>query len=212
MEPQPHSEDNRGSPVTAADHAARLSSPAAPGVRRVTGLLAVLAVVAIVAALWLDLWLRVDGATRASPRGFVAAGLALAGAAAIVAAWDRRRRDLPRRSVALLVLAVAIGVVYFGQALGYLIIAGATGPFQDWVEAIPLALGAPLWLLGLFLLTWPPGMTRKDLLLVVVDSVVAALALAVFWGASWCPCTRIRSGCWRPSWRPLIRGFSTERC
>jgi diguanylate cyclase (GGDEF)-like protein len=115
-----------------------------------------------------------------APR-LAAAGFAvLCGLALVLAAVDRARRDDVRRT-AVVLLAVAAGILWFGMALGYLLTAGQPGVFDPRVEVLPLLVGLPVAAYPLLRICWPTSMSRSDLRIAVVDSVVAVLSLGAIW-------------------------------
>ena len=158
-----------------------LISPAGRQARRTTRVLLIVALVSAGVAVLLASEQADTGRTTALPRIAAGVALLLAGASGVYLSWNRSRRELPRRSGGLVIMAVGLGVIYGGQGLLYLVVAGVPGPFEDWIEALPMVAGAPVCALGLVIVAWPPRMTRRDVMLVILDSVVGGLCLTVIW-------------------------------
>lgn len=132
-----------------------------------------------VAAVLLD---HGQGPAAGSPTALLAAlGMMAAGLSDSLLALERRRRELARRATPLLLLAISVGLIYLSLALGYLW--GFTGPhpFTDALELPAAVLGLPLWIVATLALTWPPRMTRRDVVLVVIDGLVGGLTLMAVW-------------------------------
>ena len=105
----------------------------------------------------------------------------LAGVVAVASAWEWRRRDLPRRQFGLAAFAAGFCRGLRGQFIGYLLAATTPGPFQPWIEDLPLLIGAPLLTAGCLALSWPPGLSRRQITGIVGDSVLAASGILVIW-------------------------------
>lgn len=158
-----------------------LTARAGRRVRRMSSALLVVALVSAVASVGLAAS-HADGEIRTiGPRVLAALALFAAGGCAVFLSWERSRRDLPRRAMGLSIMAVGIGLIYGGQGVLYLLTAGHPAPFEDWVEALPLITGAPVFAMGLILVAWPPRMTARDVMLVALDTVVGGLCLLVLW-------------------------------
>ena len=144
-----------------------LTSGAPEPWRRRSAVLLAAGTAVTVAAVLLD---RGQGPTAGSPTALLAAlGMMAAGVSDFLLALERRRRELSRRATPLLLLAISVGLIYLSLALGYLW--GFTGPhpFTDALELPAAVLGLPLWIVATLALTWPPRMTRRDVVLVVID-------------------------------------------
>jgi diguanylate cyclase (GGDEF)-like protein len=115
-----------------------------------------------------------------APRLAAAVFAILCGLAVVLGAWDRARRDDLRRTP-MRFLAVAAGILWFGMAAGYLLTANAAGDFDARIEVVPLLVGLPVAAYPLLTICWPSAMTRTDVRVAVVDSLVAVLALATIW-------------------------------
>lgn len=115
------------------------------------------------------------------PRLLAAAAMAVTGTAAVIAVLDRRRRGTRRRAGPWLLVAIGLALIFFGQAIGYLVTAGLAGPVDARSEDIPLLLGAPAISVGLLALSWPPRMGVADRWAVAIDTALAALALLPVW-------------------------------
>lgn len=173
-------------PVPAGDRSAErqhLSRGASLAFRRALLALAGISVAVAVAAATVDglIRLRHLDVTGSAPRLLAVLALTLAGAAVLLALLERRQRELRRRRLGLAMLTVGLAILYFGQVLGYLVTASWPGPFESWIDDLPMALATPFLAIGLVQLSWPPRMTRRDLLVVLSDGILAALCLAVIW-------------------------------
>jgi diguanylate cyclase (GGDEF)-like protein len=104
----------------------------------------------------------------------------LAGTAIVWAAIERASRE-PTRYPYFLMAGIGTGIVLFGQSLGYLVTSSLPGPFDPRVEALPLLIGMPVAAIGAVLLAWPRGMSRREYVLVGIDSALGLLALWFVW-------------------------------
>ena len=156
--------EGRPVPAVGDERALLLSTGAPRRTRRITGVLVSLGTASAVVAVLLDVDPAGGGSAASLSRGFAAAALLLGALGAVAAAWNRRSRELARRSVALVVLAVAIVIIYGGMAVAYVSVTSSTGPFEDWTEGVPLAVGGPIWAVGMVMIVWPPGMTSRDVM------------------------------------------------
>lgn len=140
------------------------------------------AILAAGVSIALDVRRRVSGVDATALSNTLAAlALVLAAGALMLSVHDRRRREVPRRRTGWLLLGIAFGIVFVGQAVGYLLIIPANRGFDARVEGVPLLIAAPLLGMGLFLLSWPPAMSTAERWSVVADGVVAATALTAIW-------------------------------
>jgi diguanylate cyclase (GGDEF)-like protein/PAS domain S-box-containing protein len=168
--------------ITPTD-APNLTEQAAPMVRLAVGLSLGIGLGLALASVGSDIWIRTHGPGESAivPRS-LAAFAVLWGAVGVVASMlERRRRDLPRRQGAFALMASGLLCWYGGQVIGYAITAPSDGTFPAMVESVPLTVGAPLVIVGLVSVCWPPGMTRRDIWFVASDGILAAAALSVFW-------------------------------
>ncbi|MEZ5117766.1 MAG: bifunctional diguanylate cyclase/phosphodiesterase [Candidatus Nanopelagicales bacterium] len=167
----------------AAAPVARTTQRVDPRLRRILLWLLVVAFVVAGAAVGVDLLQRLDvlPGTGIVPRILAAGSMALGGVVAVWATLERRTRAVPRRRLALLLLATGLAVVFGGQSLGYVATASWPGAFPVWVEAAPVAVGLPLVAASVVWLTWPPATTRRDVVLIAADGAVAATSLALVW-------------------------------
>jgi hypothetical protein len=155
--------------------------PAPVGVVRRDRLLVACSAMFALAAVGLDWQRRQAGADPLPATRLLASAYAAFAAAAIVSAMlDRARRDEVRRGPVRL-LALAGGLIFGGQALGYLATAGQGGIFDSRVEAIPLLVALPVVGYALLRICLPRGMTRQERRVALIDSTVAVLALAIIW-------------------------------
>jgi diguanylate cyclase (GGDEF)-like protein/PAS domain S-box-containing protein len=154
------------------------SAPAPWAVVRRDLVLLALAGFAALAAITVDV--TDTSSVDASGRLLAAVFAAGAGAAIVLALLDRARRDRPRRA-AMTVLAVAGGVLWGGQAVGYLLTATQPGEFDLRVEVVPLLVSLPFAAYALVLLCWPTNMTAGDRRVAAIDSALTVLALVVIW-------------------------------
>lgn len=112
-----------------------------------------------------------------------AASLGLLGVALTWSSLERRSRELSRRTVGFMVFAIGNALLYLGQMLTYLYVANEPGRFAGWVEALPLlCAGLPL-AVGMLLLSWPPGLSRRELWGVARDGSLATVGLLTAWMA-----------------------------
>ncbi|MFN8147058.1 MAG: bifunctional diguanylate cyclase/phosphodiesterase [Candidatus Nanopelagicales bacterium] len=158
---------------------------AAPrAVRRRDDALLAAALVVAVAAVW-------AGASAATgPTGpselaahLLAAGYAvLTGVAVLLAGLDRASRESVRAPYFRL-LAFAGLVAWGGQSIGYVATARAPGPFQPWIEVVPLAVGTVLSGIALYRICWPGSLSAADARDLVLDGAVTVLALGIIWVA-----------------------------
>jgi diguanylate cyclase (GGDEF)-like protein len=155
--------------------------PAPRSVRvRVLTLLTIASVGAILAV-------AVDALARASDvdpmpwSGGLAAVYAVTCASALVLAFaDRVRRDALRRT-AMRMMLVALAILGIGQAVGYVVHVTSSGALDLRTEVIPSLLCFPFAAYALARMCWPRAMTPSERRLVVLDLLVAVLALAVVW-------------------------------
>lgn len=115
--------------------------------------------------------------TSLSANQIAAVALAAAAAAALILLLDRAKRETRRRALGFVMFAFGLAVLLVGQAVAYY----AQTPGAHDAHHVSVLVGAPVFAAGLLMVAWPPRMTRRDTLLVVVDSTVAALCLAVVW-------------------------------
>ncbi len=78
-------------------------------------------------------------------------------------------------------MAIGLGIIHTAIALGFAVAVAGPDVFAVWVEIPAALLGAPFWVVATVMLTWPPGMTRRDYGLVALDGVVGAFSLLVLW-------------------------------
>ncbi|MFN8157574.1 MAG: bifunctional diguanylate cyclase/phosphodiesterase [Candidatus Nanopelagicales bacterium] len=111
----------------------------------------------------------------------LAAGYAvLTGTAVLLAGLDRASRETVR-APSFRLLAVAGLVAWGGQSIGYLVTIRSPGPFQPWIEVVPLALGTVLSGIALYRLCWPGTLSAADARDLILDGVVTVLALGIVW-------------------------------
>lgn len=152
-----------------------LTRVAGPRVRWVSAIVGALAIALAVLSLLLA---RGQSTSAGTPAGSTAAAaLVLAAVAALILLIDRSRRETRRRGLGFVLLGVGLTVLLLGQALSYYLAQAAAHVAHHG----SIVVGAPLFAVGLLLIAWPPRMSRRDLVLVIVDSSVAALCLAVVW-------------------------------
>ena len=176
--------------------AAAMALPASARVRRLTVVGWAGATLLSVAAGIADQSWRNGAQTAAAARYLAGGSMLLAGVVAVASAWERRRRDLPRRQFGLAAFAAGFAVVFGGQFIGYLLAATTPGPFQPWIEDLPLLIGAPLLTAGCLALSWPPGLSRRQITGIVGDSVLAASGLLVIWLIWLVPTQRTEDAGW----------------
>ena len=162
-----------------------LAEPAPRSLQGVWSLMCGFAFVLSVAAIAADVSGRMSlvASDGAVPRLLSAGAVALV---AVLLTWstlERRNRELSRRKAGFLVFAAGNAILYGGQLIGYLFVAQEPGIFPGWVEAAPLLVaGIPL-AAGMIMLSWPPGMSRRELWGVARDGVMATTGLVTIWVA-----------------------------
>lgn len=161
----------------------RLTQPASRRLRSAQAVLFTAAFALAITAVALDAHQRfvLEAMAPLGPRLLAAAAMAVTGVAAVTAVMDRRRRGTIRRSGPWLLVAIGLGLIFLGQAIGYLMTVGYAGPVDARSESIPLLLGAPAAAVGLIALSWPPRMGVADRWAVTIDTALAALALLPVW-------------------------------
>lgn len=117
---------------------------------------------------------------------FAAAFALLAGSALLWAGLERSGREGRRRRYVLL-FTIGGCIWLFGQALGYVILAGGTSVFDPRIEAIPFLIGLPLAAVGAIGVTAPAAMDRRDRHNASVDTALGIISLMVIWGVAVVP-------------------------
>ncbi len=158
-----------------------LTRPARRAVRWATAAVEILALVLAVAAVLTALIEADTGAVGTVPGVLAAAAMLLTALAAAALVIDRRHRELPRRARGFGLLGVGLTTMLIGQAAVFAFSDPTRSVTGHWIQAGTILLGAPLFGIGLLFVAWPPRMTRRDAVLVGVDTTVAALCLAVVW-------------------------------
>lgn len=111
----------------------------------------------------------------------LAAGYAvLTGTAVLLAGLDRASRETVR-APSFRLLAVAGLVAWGGQSIGYVATIRTPGPFQPWIEVVPLAVGTVLSGIALYRICWPGSLSSADVRDLVLDGLVTVLALGIVW-------------------------------
>ena len=124
---------------------------------------------------------RAGGSTSSASRALAALALALACVALVAVTWQRRGRSVAGRRTGFALIAVGFGATFGLQAVLYLITVDHAGPVEAWIEDIPLLAGIGFMTAGALLVSWPPGMTRRDVARALGDTAVAAVGVLSVW-------------------------------
>lgn len=148
--------------------------PASPAFQRLTRIGLIVATVPIVAILLI----RPEARITALLAGFALLLLDVVIGAANV---ERQRRGVATRLAGHRLMALGLAILFTMNAAGYFTLAALGALLQRWVYDIPLLLGLVPLAIGVVMLCWPPGTTRRDLWLIMGDTLLAGLALLVIW-------------------------------